>query len=56
MPLVVAVLVVVRDVLVLVLEGTPTVEIVPEVVKVLDLLLRAVVVAKFWDRLVLGGV
>ena len=51
MPLLVAILVIVGDVFVLVLEGAPAVEIVPEVVEVLDLLFRALLITKLGYRL-----
>ena len=51
MPLLVSVLVVVGDVLVLVLEGAPAVKVVPEVVELLHVLLRALVVAEPRDGL-----
>ena len=51
MPLLVAILVVVWNVFVLVLEGAPAVEIVPEVVEVLDLLFRALLITKLGYRL-----
>lgn len=49
--LLVTALVIIWDILVQVLERSPAVEGVPEVVELLDLLLRAVLVAKAWDRL-----
>lgn len=54
MAFVIAILVVVRDVLVVVLERTPAVEIVPEVVEAFDVFLLAVVVTEFGDRLFLA--
>jgi hypothetical protein len=52
--LLITVLVVIRNILVEVLEGPPAVEVVPEVVEVLDLLLGALVVAELGDGLVVG--
>lgn len=49
--LLVTVLIVIRHVLVLVLEGSPRVKVVPEVVEVLDLLPGAVLIAQLWDWL-----
>ena len=54
MTLLVTVLVIVGDVLVQVLEGPPAVEVVPEVVEVLDLLLGRVLAAERRDRVDLG--
>jgi hypothetical protein len=52
--LLVTVLVVIGNILVEVLEGPPAVEVVPEVVEVLDLLLGALVVAELGHGLVVG--
>lgn len=51
MALLVAVLVVIRNILILVLERAPRVEAVPEVVEGLDLLLGGVLVTEPWDGL-----
>lgn len=54
MTLLVAVLVVVGDILVEVLKGSPAVKVVPEVVEILDLLLGGVGVAKGGNGVCLG--
>ena len=51
MPLLITVLVVVRDVFVLVLKGAPAVEVVPEIVEALDVLFGALLVAEPGHRL-----
>ena len=51
MPLLIAVLIVVWDILVLVLKGAPTVEVVPEVIETLNVLLGALLVAETGYRL-----
>lgn len=54
MSLLVSVLIVIRNILIKVLKGSPAVEAVPEVVKLIDLLLGGVDVAKGRDGVVLG--
>jgi hypothetical protein len=52
--LLVTVFIVIWDVLILILEGAPRIEIIPEVVKVLDLFSGAVFIAKPRNGLDLG--
>jgi hypothetical protein len=50
MTLLVTVLIVIWDILILILEGAPRIEVVPEIIEVLDFFLRAVLIAEFWYR------
>jgi len=53
-PLLITIFVVIWDIFIEIFEGSPTIEVVPEVIERFNLILTGTLISKCWDRMIFG--